>query len=211
MARNGRVGRFGSVITIPPEDREYAPGLRIEAGLLQKIIEAKIAAPLASHELVAQVAGAKRETVSRALATKYAKERLQVHEDVIQAYGERLKAAQGDAIEYFAKSVRRAHSELDNPSPSGSVLTNGRECATTTSRITGLLKDNVKVDLMQSSPLDYKALQELESDPDLLLLQSDAPDAGPQPTTKATTPEGESTPPGVGGEGGDPIPDQPVD
>lgn len=176
---------------IAKEARSVDSGHTLASETVQKIVALRLSHPLASQGLIAELTGHTPETVSRALATPYARSVIDSTKDVVTAYADKLRAMQGNAVEYMDKSINKGHQALDLPAPPPQILTNARECATTVSKITGLLKDQVQVRTRLTVDDDYKDIASLASDPAIVAFLSHDSDTSTQ--------EGE---PGTGGPAG---------
>lgn len=161
----GTKGPYG-IAKMPAEERT-AYGICVKSDTLLQVVTYKARHPLASQELIAESLGLARSTVQTCLNTPYAKRLAESQPQGVELLANRLRDTQGNVVEYWARSVDRGMQELNQPSPQAAILTNARECGTTVSKVTGLLKDTIRVQEDAKSMLDYTLAHELDNDPDV--------------------------------------------
>lgn len=181
--------RNTDALTIARSERTTADGFRVAPKTLLNILKYKLANPLASQSLIAQMTGNSRETVSRAITTPYGRRTLEsVSIDSMEALTGKIHEAQGDGVIYYGKSITKGITELDKTRPDSGVLVNARASADTVSKVTGLLQDRIRLTDDTRDALDYT--EALTIDATIIEALEEQPNpkqALPSPTEQTST------------------------
>jgi len=147
-----------------------------------KVVAAKLAHPTATQELLAEMLGLGRVTVTVALATPYARRQLEsLQANAVEQIRSKLVDISGNSLVYYDKSVNRGVKELEKTRPSGAVLTNARESANVVVKGV-LLPDRVKIEGIPSSAIDYQE-QDISELIEAITDNTTTPPEGESPTT----------------------------
>ena len=151
-------------LVITKDERTTPDGFVVAVPTLLNVLKYRLANPLASHALIGEMIGMSRETVSRAISTPYGRNTLdQIPLDTMDLYAGKLQEAQGDTVQYYHSSVVTGLKALGHKRPDAAVLANARGAGDSISRITGLLRDGVSINVDTRDALDYSDALEIDA------------------------------------------------
>ena len=114
-AKTAVKGPYG-IVKLPVDQRTYA-GVTFSGDQVIHVIATKLAYPLATHGVLATIAGVSLSTVNGCLNTPYAKDKLQVIAERLPVYAQQLEAAQGEAVQFWSTLLQKGHATLHTGKP----------------------------------------------------------------------------------------------